>query len=50
MINGLSHYQGALEGVDGWDWDVFRLRNASGGRELQANLCTKIVFYFLCVI
>ena len=28
----------ALEGVDGWEWDVFRLRQASAGRELQVSL------------
>ena len=27
----------ALEGVDGWEWDVFRLRQASAGRELQVS-------------
>jgi hypothetical protein len=26
----------ALEGVDAWGWDVFRLREAGAGRELQA--------------
>ena len=26
----------ALEGVDDWEWDVMRLRDASGGRPLQA--------------
>ncbi len=36
----VSHEQGKaitglLHGVDGWNWDIFKLREASGGRELQ---------------
>ncbi len=30
--------RGALEGVGEWGWDVFSLKEASGGRELQVGL------------
>mmetsp|Transcript_9197 Transcript_9197/g.22789 ORF Transcript_9197/g.22789 Transcript_9197/m.22789 type:complete len:629 (+) Transcript_9197:234-2120(+) len=33
----------ALQGVAQWDWDIFKLREASGGRELQV-----MGWHFLC--
>ena len=43
----------ALEGVDGWEWDVFRpgLRQASGGRELQVRqLSPYLSLHFLSLL